>query len=131
MIYTLNNRIQNKIAPFLKEKSISFSEGQILLFLSEQSTPSQEYLALRMGMKKSFVSQVITSLTKKGYVLEKQDQRDRRNKELSLSQEGIRVADDFNVLISKYNEKILESLTDYNKINIDLLLKEMISNVRK
>lgn len=131
LIYTINNNIQSEIAPFLKDKNISFSEGQVLIFLGEEPSPSQEYIVGRLGMKKSFVSQLISSLKKKELVVVNKDKRDKRNNEIYLSPIGKIVSVDFQNFIEKYNNEIIENLSEYNKTNLDLSLRNVLFNIKK
>lgn len=131
LIYTLNKEIQNELAPFLKEKKISYSEGQILLFLKEEGSPSQDYLVSRLNIKKSLVSQIISDLSEKKLIISTKDQKDKRLNILKLSEEGRNIANSFSELISRFSELLLSNISDYNKVNIDFLLRELIYTIKR
>ena len=70
------------------EAGITFEMLQVLRCLWEEQGISQQVLAERIAKGKAALSNLIMNLEKKNYVCRQEDESDRRNKRVFLTEEG-------------------------------------------
>lgn len=94
-------RIDNLFDRYAKSIGLNFSTMLVLGFIYEsEESYTQKDLCEKLELSKQFVNTIITSFWKQGYV-ELKEAKDRRRKELSLTEKG-----------KEYAEGILRSVRD-------------------
>lgn len=94
---------------------ISSQDASILVHLDHESPIAPQTLAAHLGVKPSTLSAAIARLARLGYLEITTDQRDRRKRELRLTERGVEAIKAASVLDAARVLEMLRSLTSKEK----------------
>ena len=90
---------------------MTFEMLQVMHRLGEKPGVSQQYLADETVKDKASLTNLINNLEKKGWVERKEDPNDRRNKQISLTQEGEALSTRVTPLLHEVYDSVEEKLS--------------------
>mgnify|MGYP006288008443 CR=1 FL=1 len=104
---------------------ISFDQWHILMYLWNEQPIAQNMICSMSSKDKTTVTRIIKGLEKKGYIIRKQDDEDRRKYHIYLTEKGDRSK---NELIPLANEIIEVTEKNLNEQEINTL-KELLTKI--
>jgi DNA-binding MarR family transcriptional regulator len=113
------------------EVDITFELLEILAYLYRKDGVNQQEIADTMVKDKSSMTYLIDSLVKRGMVTRKEDQQDRRNKLIFLTEKGKRLEKKLNPWVVAIYEKATDGLTTAEVQQALGLIQKMNENLRK
>ena len=128
-IYKVHDRLYEKV---LEKYEITNLELNILFFLkSNLEIDTAKDMAEKLNFSKSNISDAVDSLTKKGYLIGVQDEKDRRYIHLKLKEAADTILDE----AFKINDTFIENITkDIPKEKQEIakeVLEQVLNNVIK
>ena len=133
MITLLARRSQICIGNTLKKYNLSAAEQPFFMTLKHNEGTTQEELTAIVCVDKSAATRALKSLEEKGYIIRKQDEKDKRQNRVYLTEKAKQIGEDvakelldLNDMITKdiYPEEIdiiYSALVKMNKNAIDIL----------
>jgi DNA-binding MarR family transcriptional regulator len=95
----------------LAERTLSMSEGVLLLDLLDSDGATQQQLADRLGLDKSRVSRLCSALELKRLVARQRDEANRRNLLVRITPIGVAAATQLRETWHRRHERVLAALT--------------------
>ncbi|MBR3563576.1 MAG: winged helix DNA-binding protein [Clostridia bacterium] len=100
------------------------SQKNLLMYLLENGPVTQRVLTDTMGVKPSSMSEIISKLEKSGLVVKTPDPKEYRTRIVSITDDGIRVAEEERIRQQKVHELFLSPLdSDEKAVLMELLHK--------
>ena len=100
------------------------SQKNLLMYLLENGPVTQRVLTDTMGVKPSSMSEIISKLEKSGLVVKTPDSKEYRTRIVSITDDGIRVAEEERIRQQKVHELFLSPLdSDEKAVLMELLHK--------
>ncbi|NLX61192.1 MAG: MarR family transcriptional regulator [Tissierellia bacterium] len=109
----------------LKEYNIGSGQIMFLLELYYCDGVSQEELSSYLSIDGANTTRAINKLEKEGYVIRKQDEKDRRVKRIYLTKKAMDIKPKVLGLINQWESLLLENLTKVEKQVLNDLLKKI------
>lgn len=109
----------------LKEYEIGSGQIMFLLELYYCDGVSQEELSSYLSIDGANTTRAIKKLEKEGYVVRKQDEKDRRKKRIYLTEKAIKMKPKIFNLIEQWENSLSESLTKAERKALGEILKKM------
>ncbi|WP_195617954.1 MarR family winged helix-turn-helix transcriptional regulator [Clostridium paraputrificum] len=125
-------QLQNEISQFLLKNNLTPKQMGMLLVISENDGITQKKAGQIQQVDRTTVTQVIDYLEKRGYVVRKKIDSDRRAYGLSLTNDGALMAKMIYNEIDKAQTKYLKKLSNEEIVtlkNILLLLTMEVDNI--
>lgn len=125
-------QLQNEISQFLLKNNLTPKQMGMLLVISENDGITQKKAGQIQQVDRTTVTQVIDYLEKRGYVVRKKIDSDRRAYGLSLTNDGALMAKMIYNEIDKAQTKYLKKLSNKEIVtlkNILLLLTMEVDNI--
>lgn len=110
---------------------LTIPEWRVMAVLGQEPDLSAEQVCRRTEMDKVSVSRAVANLLKKGYLLRKRDEDDRRRSILRLSKEGRGVYGHIIPLGRKFEARLVEVLSPEERRQLDDLLKRLDTQAAK
>jgi len=132
LLYRLSQGINKMIKEEGKEKGISSTQVQTLLFLSSAHPRNKNIssIAKRLNIAQPTSSRAIDSLERKGLVAKQRSIEDNRKVKLSLTDKGTEIADNFTDL-SKPLQHIIGKLDQADLSNLNRSLTDILGQMQK
>jgi DNA-binding MarR family transcriptional regulator len=103
-------RIDGLYDLYAKSMGLNFTAILILELLREPGVHTQKELCKKLGLPKQLINTVIKSFWEQSYVVLK-EAKDRRNKEIRFTDEGIKYAEKILRPLQEMDDKALENFT--------------------
>jgi len=122
--------ISNKLGEVFKKYNISLQQFNVLRILRGQypNSASIGLIKERMMDKNSDVSRIIDRLKRKKLVARKECKFDRRQKDVTISEAGLKLLETMDKDVSSM-EKIMSSISDDDAIKLNAILDEIRKNL--
>ena len=104
------SRITEIYAQWAKLKGISYSMLMVLYSINDLEVCTQKDICLSWMLPKQTVHSVLVSLDKSGYVKIEQSEKNKKEKNISLTEKGKIFANDILDGICRIEEKVIESM---------------------
>lgn len=108
--YSTTN-MDNRFAKF----DINKTEATALLFVNDYDRSSQTYINSYFLLNKSSMTKVINRLVKKGYVTRIDNENDKREKLIGLTEKGALIIPKIKEELDDWNDYMIENLTTEEK----------------
>ncbi len=95
----------------LRERGLSWAQMMVLRQLLYRGPCTVSEVARHLGVTRAAASQVVDRLVEQGLVAREEDPRDRRQKRITLSQEGRTLMDEATQAHRRWTQDLLASLT--------------------
>lgn len=105
---TFRTVVQRSLAKL--NQDITFEMIQVLVELWKQDGVNQQDLAIKTFKDKSSLSYLINNMEKRNYVVRCEDEKDRRNKRIMLTDEGRALKDQFTPLLDNIYSQMADRL---------------------
>lgn len=99
-----------------------------LCYLFRNNTTSQEEISRALDIDKATTARAITKLEKKGFLIRKVDEFDKRINRINLTQKSYDIQDEIKEFSRRWNEIILEGTTDEEKDILKGLIVKISEN---
>ncbi len=122
----LSNRISRAIADHYEARfSLTMPEWRVMAILGEEPGLSAGQVSERTAMDKVAVSRAVGRLLKSGRLNRSFHKGDRRRSVLVLSEAGEKVYEQVVPLAVRYEEALLDGLTEVEKMHLDETLNKL------
>lgn len=101
------------------------SQKRILIILNEVENITQHMLTKRLGIQPGSASEVLAKLEKNGLIIRSLSETDRRTADITLTQEGRRIANDALEQRKYRHEEMFSCLSDEEKNSLLSLLEKI------
>jgi len=101
------------------------SQKRILIVLSEAGTVTQRELTQRLGIQPGSASEVVAKLEGAGLITRTESEEDRRTVDISLTEEGVRQAQEAKSQRAGRHEEMFSALTEEEKSHLLELLEKL------
>lgn len=98
---------QSKECLIYKKYGLTASEGSVLISVSDHGASAPSILARQLGLARSRLTPLTTSLVEKGFLKREESSRDRRVRELTLTEEGRRISEAASKFRREFHQKLL------------------------
>lgn len=134
IFYTLEKSIKTYRQFAQKEISakgfdITIDQWLVLKTIQENSSISQQQLAVKVFKDFASITRMIELLVKRGYLIRNFHKEDRRRFELILSAEGVTIIKLLQPIIQKNREVALKNISKSDIQKLDSILSNIISNI--
>jgi MarR family transcriptional regulator, transcriptional regulator for hemolysin len=134
IFYTLEKSIKTYRQFAQKEISakgidITIDQWLILKTIQEDSSISQQQLAVKVFKDFASITRMIELLVNKGYLIRNFHKEDRRRYELILSAEGVTIIKLLQPIIQNNREVALKNISKSDIQRLDSILSNIISNI--
>ncbi|MDI9311507.1 MAG: MarR family transcriptional regulator [Limnohabitans sp.] len=134
IFYTLEKSIKTYRQFAQKEISakgidITIDQWLVLKTIQEDSSISQQQLAVKVFKDFASITRMIELLVKKGYLIRNFHKEDRRRFELILSAEGVTIIKLLQPIIQNNREVALKNISKSDIQKLDSILSNIISNI--
>ncbi|WP_297706611.1 MarR family transcriptional regulator [uncultured Eudoraea sp.] len=122
----IHNKLTENISHAFKPFGISTQQFNVLRILrGQQSKPANlSTLNERMISKMSNTTRLVDKLIKKGYVDRIVCMSNRRKVEITITQEGLKVLSEMDIVLEKAEKEILANFTDLELEQLNLLFNK-------
>ena len=104
--------IQGVHLEFLAKKTITQTQFLVLVAIFSKHRSTMKNLADNMHVSMPTMSGIVDRLVKSGYIKRQEDQKDRRQVTIELSVKGERLIKQFQSIISRRWQEVLQSLSE-------------------
>ena len=119
---------ENRLNVHLAEHQLYRAQWSILYHLENIGPSTLVELSNYMSVEKPTVTRTINRLEELGYV-EHIPGKDKREKRMQLSESGKQVYKDVRVTIDRYEQEILEGITEQEQIEAIRVMEEIRKNI--
>ncbi len=120
----VNNKVNETISTALKPYGVSLQQFNVLRILRGQgSTPANlTTLNERMVSKMSNTTRLVDKLLIKGFVYRSVCEENRRKIEITITEKGLKVLSDMDIVMQKTESDLVEELTEQDLQTLNSLL---------
>ncbi|PZR30009.1 MAG: MarR family transcriptional regulator [Citrobacter freundii] len=109
--------------------TITIDQWLVLKTIQEDSTISQQQLALKVFKDFASITRIIELLVKNGYLVRSFHKEDRRRFELTLSKEGTKIIKSLQPIINANRKKALKGISPTDIEKLQSILSKITSNI--
>lgn len=136
LIKFINSSIERNVNNTLREKDITASQMALMMTIRHMNCKEDRECTLKDLERKLNISQPTTvglahRLERKGLIVVKTSERDRRVKIAALTESGMKLLEETKSFADEAEENLLSCLTEEEKSELLTLLKKVFDNVRK
>ncbi|MBO7377325.1 MAG: MarR family transcriptional regulator [Clostridia bacterium] len=91
--YAVANKILRRYQPLLKKLDLTYTQYVTMMVLWEKGTAHEKDLVKALYLQANTLTDLLKNLKKKGYIDIRKDDKDRRNIEITLTEEGGKLKD--------------------------------------
>lgn len=125
MISTLNQYFDIYFNNNLKEYNVNRSQTTLLLQLSKKDNVTQEYLSKLLDVQEGTITNTLKKLEKKQLIKRQPDSKDRRKKIVTITEEGLKIAEIYRKLNHEIEKEIKLSITENDIENLKITITEV------
>lgn len=108
---------------------LSISEGIVMLVLGHGGCQNQDTLAQRSGIDKYRLARVLRELERRGLVERRLNARNRREKQVDLSETGRTLAQELRTVMDDWNRLLFTGFTEAERKEVRVLFGRMMANI--
>lgn len=101
------------------------SQRRVLFFLRERGPMTQREILEEMGVRASSLSELLSKLETKGYVKKEKSETDKRNYNVSITEEGIRALEEMHTKHQAAMSDLLSGLSPTERMQLAALLEKL------
>ncbi len=106
-------------------RAVHQGQGRLLAVIAEMQPTNQKDLVDRLDIRPSSLSELMGKLEQKGLIARKQDENDKRNYIVTLTDEGTRMAGQVAEQSKEFEEKLFGALTQEERVQLKGLLEKL------
>ncbi|HAL18585.1 MAG TPA: MarR family transcriptional regulator [Spirochaetaceae bacterium] len=91
--YAVANKILRRYKPLLKELNLTYTQYITMMVLWEKETVKEKDLVKALYLQANTLTSLLRKLKKKGYAEIRKDEKDKRNINISITEEGRKLKD--------------------------------------
>lgn len=110
LTFLLARACEDKEQYFIKLYNLTSAEFRLLRFLKSQTAINAKELSFQVGVSQGRITQILTTLEKKGYITRELDFSDRRNILIKLTEEAIPFVQNVSQKHIELHTKVLEKI---------------------
>lgn len=128
----LTNKVSRSFSVlYSRDFNLTIPEWRVMAVLGQEPDLSADQVCRRTEMDKVTVSRAVANLVKKGYLMRKRDEADRRRSILKLSKEGRKIYRRIIPIGRKLEARLVEVLNPEERRQLDDLLKRLDAQAAK
>jgi len=128
--YIMKKEYEHLCLPAMQQFNITRSELDIILFLyNNPELDSAKDIVEKRGLSKSHASLGVEMLVQKGYLIQKQDEKDRRRYHLLLQDAALPIARAGAAVQQQFAKMIFEGLNEEEIALFDQVQKKIYQNI--
>ena len=124
-IMRASNLLVDDLKKTLKNYPINATEFSVMEFLYSKGEKSIQEIRDRILLASGSATYVVDNLEKKGYVIRKLSQKDKRVTYIGLTETGMKLIDDIFPTHKKNTKKIFEKINDKELVILKEILKKI------
>ena len=124
-IMRVSNLLVDDLKKTLKNYPINATEFSVMEFLYSKGEKSIQEIRDRILLASGSATYVVDNLEKKGYVIRKISQKDKRVTYIGLTETGMKLIDDIFPTHKKNTKKIFEKINDKELVILKEILKKI------
>ena len=124
-IMRASNLLVDDLKKTLKNYPINATEFSVMEFLHSKGEKSIQEIRDRILLASGSATYVVDNLEKKGYVIRKISQKDKRVTYIGLTETGMKLIDDIFPAHKKNTKKIFEKINDKELVILKEILKKI------
>ena len=124
-IMRASNLLVDDLKKTLKNYPINATEFSVMEFLYSKGEKSIQEIRDRILLASGSATYVVDNLEKKGYVIRKISQKDKRVTYIGLTETGMKLIDDIFPMHKKNTKKIFEKINDKELVILKEILKKI------
>ena len=124
-IMRASNLLVGDLKKTLKNYPINATEFSVMEFLHSKGEKSIQEIRDRILLASGSATYVVDNLEKKGYVIRKISQKDKRVTYIGLTETGMKLIDDIFPMHKKNTKKIFEKINDKELVILKEILKKI------
>ena len=124
-IMRASNLLVDDLKKTLKNYPINATEFSVMEFLYSKGEKSIQEIRDRILLASGSATYVVDNLEKKGYVIRKISQKDKRVTYIGLTETGMKLIDDIFPTHKKNTKKIFEKISDKELVILKEILKKI------
>lgn len=122
----LVGKFNREFSKYLRKVNLTFNEWSILKLMNMVDEPIQAKVIVReLNLPKGTVSGLVRKLLEKKFILEVQNEEDKREIFLSLNNESCILCCEVLVVENQFNKKVFKNFTDEELEHLEKLLKQI------
>jgi len=126
LIFTVNKLYTEKTNDNLKEYNVTRSDMSLLIKLKEDGKMTQKELAEAKNLNTATVTRALDRLEKKGFVNRESNMKDKRKKNIVLTEKGIYIISEILIKHENFKKDIFKEFDDEDYLQLVKYL-EMLS----
>ena len=126
LIFTVNKLYTEKTNDNLKEYTVTRSDMSLLIKLKEDGKMTQKELAEAKNLNTATVARALDRLEKKGFVKRESNMKDKRKKNIVLTEKGIHIISEILIKHENFKKDIFKEFDDEDYLQLVKYL-EMLS----
>lgn len=111
--------------------NITIDQWLVLKAIQEDSTVTQQQLALKVFKDFASITRIIELLVKNGYLLREVHKEDRRRFQLTLSKEGVKIIKSLQPIINSNRKRALSGISLTEIEQLQSILNKITSNIHE
>ncbi len=132
LIKNLNDKIKSKADADLKTHNLTLSQSRVLAFLSKHDGVStQKEIEVFLGISHPTVVGIISRMERNGYIICTVDDKDRRNKIISLTEKAVAFRERIVQKIEHDEKEMLRTLSEEDVENLSRILRVIYNNIEE
>ena len=124
-IMRASNLLVDDLKKTLKNYPINATEFSVMEFLHSKGEKSIQEIRDRISLASGSATYVVDNLEKKGYVIRRISQKDKRVTYIGLTETGMKLIDDIFPAHKKNTKKIFEKINDKELVILKEILKKI------
>ncbi len=130
LLKLVNDKLRTKADANLLEHDLTLSQSRILRFLGQKGgCATQKEIEDHLGVSHPTVVGLIARLKDKGFVECSMDEKDRRNRIITITEKAISLEKEMCALIDVNEQKMLSSLSDQQIMVLKSALETIYNNL--
>ena len=130
LLKLVNDKLRTKADANLLEQGLTLSQSRILRFLGQQGgSAMQKEIEDHLGVSHPTVVGLIARLKDKGFVECSMDEKDRRNRIITITPKAISLEKEMCKMIDANEQKMLSSLSDQQVLVLKSALETIYDNL--
>jgi DNA-binding MarR family transcriptional regulator len=113
----------------LEQLGIGYSQYKILRILVNGMAVKQKFIADTLGQTEASISRQIDILIDKVLITKQVDRHNRRNRLITITPKGRKIAEATKLVLAKYHQTILADISDKKQADLLKLLEELHGKV--
>lgn len=131
LMHRFNKEHRNHIQKIMEDEGLFYGQLPILETVSQRGCCTQRQIVQDLDVTPPCVATSVKRLVKKGYLEKKTDEKDQRNTQITITEEGYRKSQACRKNFDVFDEEVFACLTQQEKETLLELLTKLNESIRK